>query len=74
VGANVGGSEKSKNRRGSQNTRVWNESTRVTKNYETKNLRKSALASKVLNPFTRALAPLLWGDEGSFTFRKYPRI
>jgi hypothetical protein len=44
------------------------------KEYETKNLQKTALASKVVNPFTRALAPLLQGDEGTFTYRKYPRI
>jgi hypothetical protein len=28
-----------------------------TKDEETKNLQKTALASKVVNPFTRALAP-----------------
>jgi hypothetical protein len=40
---------------------------------EIRNLRKYTLASKVVNYFTRALAPLLQGDEGTFTFREYPR-
>jgi hypothetical protein len=47
VGANVGGSE---NRNGSPNTRDTNQSAKFTKDRETKNLRKSELASKVVNP------------------------
>jgi hypothetical protein len=47
--------------------------TQFTKVMETKNLQKSSLASKVVNPFTRARAPPLQGDEGTSTFRKYPQ-
>jgi hypothetical protein len=39
--------------------RVTKEGAQFTKDGETKNLRKSVLASKIVNPFTRALAPLL---------------
>jgi hypothetical protein len=49
VGANAGGSE---NRKGSPNTRVAKEDAQFMKDSETKNLRKSVLASKVVNPFT----------------------
>jgi hypothetical protein len=55
-------------------TRVMNGSAQVTKSGETKNLRKSELASKVVNPFTRVLAPPFTGRRGTFTFRDYPRI
>jgi hypothetical protein len=41
----------------SPNTRVVNESTQVTKDGETKNPRKPELASKVVNPLKRVLAP-----------------
>jgi hypothetical protein len=41
---------------------------------ETKNLPQIAQASKVVNPFTRALTPLLQGDEGTFTFRKHSQL
>jgi hypothetical protein len=37
--------------------RVMKEGVQFTKDRETKNLRKPVLASKVVNPFTRALAP-----------------
>jgi hypothetical protein len=36
------------------------------KDEETKNLLKTALASKVVNPFTRALAPLFIGRRRDF--------
>jgi hypothetical protein len=34
-----------------------NEYTKLLRNQETRNLRKSVLASKVVNPFARALEP-----------------
>jgi hypothetical protein len=71
VGANVGESE---NQKESPNTRVTNESTQFMKDGETKNLRKPVLASKVVNPFTRALVPPFIGRRRDFTFRDYPRI
>jgi hypothetical protein len=37
---------------------------------ETKNLPKTALASKVVNPFTRALAPLFIGIPRDFLHPK----
>jgi hypothetical protein len=61
-----------KNRRGSPNTRVWNKSTRVAKSKETKNLRKPALVSKVVNPFTRALEPPFIGRRRDFYVPKIP--
>jgi hypothetical protein len=68
VGANVGGSE---DRMESPNTRVTNKSAQVMKRGETKNLRMSVLASKVVNPFTRALAPPFIGRRRDFYI---PRI
>jgi hypothetical protein len=54
----VGGSE---NRKGSPNTRATKEDAQFTKDRETRNLRKSVLTSKVVNPFTRALThPFIW--------------
>jgi hypothetical protein len=50
----LGGSEK---RKGSPNMRVAKEDAQFMKDKETKNLRKSVLASKVVNLFTRAHAP-----------------
>jgi hypothetical protein len=41
---------------GTRNTRTFKSGTQFTK-WETKNLQKTAHASKVVNPFTRALAP-----------------
>jgi hypothetical protein len=37
--------------------RVADKSARITERWETRNIRKPVLASKVVNPFTRALAP-----------------
>jgi hypothetical protein len=59
----VGGSE---NRRESPNTRVADKCTQVTKDRKTKNLRKPVLASKVMNPFTRARAPPFIGRRRDF--------
>jgi hypothetical protein len=50
----LGGSEKWK---GSPNMRVAKEDAQFTKDKKTKNLRKSVLASKVVNLFTHAHAP-----------------
>jgi hypothetical protein len=67
----VGGSE---NRKGSPNTRATKEDAQFTKDRETRNLRKSVLASKVVTPLHVPSRTLLYGDEGTFTFREYPRI
>jgi hypothetical protein len=69
VGANVGGFE---NRMGSPNTRLWSKHTKVMKKSETKNLRKPALGSKVVNPFTRALAPPFIGRRRDFYISRLP--
>jgi hypothetical protein len=61
-----------KNPRGSPNTRIWNESTRVAKGKETKNLRKPTLTSKVVNPFTRAHASPFIGRRRDFYIPKIP--
>jgi hypothetical protein len=50
----------------SPNTKVTNKYTKVTKKEETKNLRKPVFASKVVNPFTRALAPPFIGRRRDF--------
>jgi hypothetical protein len=73
VGANVGGP---KIRWGpwtqELRTRVTNESAQVTKSGETKNLRKPELASKVVNPFTCALAPPFIGRREDFYIPRLP--
>jgi hypothetical protein len=56
----------SENRMESPNTKVMNKYTKVTKKEETKNLRKPVFASKVVNPFTRALAPPFIGRRRDF--------
>jgi hypothetical protein len=71
VGVNVGGSE---NRKGSPNMRVTKQGAQFTKDMETKNLRKSELALKVVIPFHVPSCPPLYGGEGTFTSREYPRI
>jgi hypothetical protein len=43
---------------GTQNTQTFKSGTQFTKE-ETKNLKKTAHTSKVVNPFTRALTPFL---------------
>jgi hypothetical protein len=61
----------SENRIESPNTRVTN---KIHKSYEmeTKNLKKLVLASKVVNPFTRALAPPFIGRRKDFYIPKIP--
>jgi hypothetical protein len=63
VGANVGGP---KNRWESPNTRTMRFNVRFAKDRETKNLQKTALASKVVNPFTCAHAPPFIGRRRDF--------
>jgi hypothetical protein len=65
----VGGS---KNRMESPNTQVNNKSTKVTKREEIKNPRKPVLASKVVNPFTRSLAPHFIGRRRNFYIPRLP--
>jgi hypothetical protein len=52
--------------------RVTNKSAQVTKDGETKNLRKPVLVSKVVNPFTRALAPPFIGRRRDFYIPRIP--
>jgi hypothetical protein len=56
----------SENRMESPNTRITNKSAQVMKDGETRNLRKLVLASKVVNPFIRALAPPFIGRRRDF--------
>jgi hypothetical protein len=55
----------------SSNTRVKNISQK-NRERETKNLRKPILTSKVVNPFTRALAPPFIGRRKDFYIPKTP--
>jgi hypothetical protein len=61
VGANVGvgGSENRMPPPNASGTRFLNEHAKICKNMEARNLRKFVLIIKVVNPFTRALSPLL---------------
>jgi hypothetical protein len=74
VGANVGGGPKIRwgPRTQELRTRVTNESIQVTKSGETKNLWKPEHASKVVNPFTRALAPPFIGRRREFYIPRLP--
>jgi hypothetical protein len=65
----VGGSE---NQMESPNTGVTKGSAQFTKDGETKNLRKPTLASKVVNPFTRALSPPFIGRQRDFYIPRLP--
>jgi hypothetical protein len=56
---------------GSPDTRITNRSTQVTKE-EAKNLQKPFLASKVENPFTRALTPPFIGRKRDFYILRIP--
>jgi hypothetical protein len=58
----------SKNRMESPNTEVQNtdHTSHESCGKETRNLRKYTLASKVVNPFTRALAPPFTGRRREF--------
>jgi hypothetical protein len=62
----------SENRKESPNTRVSRASVQFTKDRETKNLRKLVLTSKVVNPFTRALAPPFIGKRRDFYIPRLP--
>jgi hypothetical protein len=57
---------------GVPNTRATKEDAQFTKDRETKNLRKSVLASKVVNPFTRALAPPFIERRRDFYISRIP--
>jgi hypothetical protein len=62
-------------RKGPPNTCVEslpNEYANVLKNTETRNLRKSVLASKVVNPFRRAIGPPFIGRQRDFYIPKIP--
>jgi hypothetical protein len=61
-----------KNWKGSPNTRVTKEDAQFTKNKEIKNLQKSALTWKLVNPFTRAQAPPFIGRRRDFYIPKIP--
>jgi hypothetical protein len=73
-GWNHGGSQcwGSENQMESPNTRVTNRSTQATKKEEIKNLRKPVHASKVVNPFTRALVPPFIGRWRGFYIPRIP--
>jgi hypothetical protein len=69
VDANVGGSEKSE---GGPKHKNYEVNTQFMKGRETKNLQKSALTSKVVNPFTRALVPPFIGRRRDFYISRIP--
>jgi hypothetical protein len=54
------------------NTRVVNGSAQVTKDGQTKNLRKPVLSSKVVNPFTCSLVPPFIGRRRDFYIPRLP--
>jgi hypothetical protein len=55
-----------------RNTGTAESKAQSTKDEETKNLQKTALASKVVNPFTRALVPPFIGRRRDFYISKIP--
>jgi hypothetical protein len=55
-----------------KDTRATRCSVQFAKDRETKNLQKTALASKVVNPFTRALAPPFIERRRDFYIPKIP--
>jgi hypothetical protein len=65
----VGGNPRTQ---GYRNTRTDESKAQSTKDEETKNLQKTALPSKVVNPFTRALAPPFIGGRRDFYISKIP--
>jgi hypothetical protein len=74
VGANVGGIRKSgldPRTREKGKTDTFSSSTQMTLK-ETWNLQKTAQASKVVNPLTRALAPPFIGRRREFYISKIP--
>jgi hypothetical protein len=62
----------SENRVGSPNTRFLNKRTKVRTREGTRNPRKSASASKVVNAFARALEPPFIGRRRDFYFPRLP--
>jgi hypothetical protein len=52
--------------------RLPNKHANMLRNTEISNLRKSALASKVVNPFTRALGPPFIGRRRDFYIPRLP--
>jgi hypothetical protein len=60
----------SENRKGSPNMQAAKEDAQFTKIKETCNLRKFILTSKVVNPFTRTLAPPFIGRRRDFYIPK----
>jgi hypothetical protein len=62
----VGGGGVPENRWESPNTRTLRFNVQFAKDKETKNLQKTALASKVMNSFTRARAPPFTGRRRDF--------
>jgi hypothetical protein len=57
---------------GAPNTRVTKEGAQFTEDREIKNLREYVLASKVVNPFTRALTPPFIWRRSDFYIRIIP--
>jgi hypothetical protein len=74
VGANVGGSEKSEGNPKHKNTRTTRFHVQFAKDRVTKNLQKTALAAKVVNPFTRAHAPPFIGRRRDFYIPRLPSV
>jgi hypothetical protein len=62
----LGGVRKSDGTPNTNEERYPNEYAKVLKNVETRNLQKSVLTSKVVNPFTRALEPPFIGRRRDF--------
>jgi hypothetical protein len=62
----------SENRMSSPNRRVTREKALFTKDREARNLRKFVLASNVVNPFTRAIAPPFIGRRRDFYIPRIP--
>jgi hypothetical protein len=69
VGANVWGSE---NQMESPNQKIRNERTKARTKEGTRNPLKFALASKNVNPFTRALVPPFIGRRRDFYILRLP--
>jgi hypothetical protein len=55
-----------------ENTRTMKSNVQFVKDKETKNLQKTALVSKVVNPFTCALAHSFIGRRRDFYILKIP--
>jgi hypothetical protein len=68
----VGGSEKSEGILEHKITSTTGLGVQSAKEWETKNLQMTVLASKVVNPFTRALEPPFIGRQRYFYILKIP--